>query len=311
MDMEEVGPFRPIARTVRQLSGGIRTRERIFIVLVIAPAVVYYLLLRYWPVLQTMELSLTNAQLYTQDYDFVGFRNFASIFGDMVFRKALWNTTYYAFATTIVGTALALVLAIALNPIPYGNGLLRLLFFLPQVTSAIAVATIWSWLFQARFGLLNYGLKALGFEPIPWLIDPKYALNSLVLMALWGSVGYSSILFVAGIRGIPKEYYEAAEIDGANRLQKHRRITLPLLSRVISFVLVTGIIGSFQVFAQVFLMTQGGPLNSTRTISLMIYQFAFNRLRIGEAAAMAVVLFLIVSVLTVIQLRIQKSDWEL
>jgi multiple sugar transport system permease protein len=256
-------------------------------------------------------LSFTDANLLSTDYSFTGINNFQFIFSDEVFRKALWNTTYYAFMTTFLGTTFALILAVFLNPIPYGNNFLRLLFFLPQITSAIAIATIWLWIFQARFGLLNFGLKMIGIGPIPWLIDPKYALNSLILMALWGGVGYSAIIFVAGIRGIPKEYYEAAEIDGANRLQINLKITLPLLSRVISFVLVTGIIGSFQVFAQVFLMTQGGPLDSTRTISLMIYQYAFNRLRVGESAAMAVVLFFIVSIFTIIQLRLQKSDWEL
>ena len=254
---------------------------------------------------------MTDAQLLSQNYEYIGLSNFVSIFSDTVFRKAVWNTTYYAFMTTILGTFLALILAIFLNPIRYGNNFLRLLFFLPQITSAIAIATIWLWLFQARFGLLNYGLKLIGLEPIPWLIDPKYALNSLILMALWGGVGYSSIIFIAGIRGIPNSYYEAASLDGANRLQMNIHITLPLLSRVISFVMITGIIGSFQVFSQVFLMTRGGPLNATRTISLMIYDFAFTRLRIGESAAMAVVLFLIVSVLTIAQLRLQRSDWEL
>jgi multiple sugar transport system permease protein len=299
--------FRPIPR----LFTGIRAKERIFIVLVVGPAIIYYVTLRYWPVLQTMRLSLTDAQLISPNYQFVGLDNFRFLVENQVFRRALSNTAYYAFVTTIAGTALALILAVFLDPIPQGNAFLRLLFFLPQVTSAIAIATIWLWLFQARFGLFNHVLKYFGIGPIPWLIDPKYALNSLILMALWGGVGYSAILFVAGIRGIPKEYYEAAEIDGANQLQMSLRITLPLLSRVISFVLVTGVIGSFQVFAQVFLMTGGGPLDSTRTISLMIYQYAFNRLRIGQAAAMAVVLFMIVSALTLVQLRLQRSDWEL
>jgi multiple sugar transport system permease protein len=289
---------------------GLRAKERIFILLVVVPAVTYYILLRYWPVVQTLSLSLTDAQLLSPSYNYIGIRNFTSIFDNEVFRKALWNTTYYAFITTIVGTAFALILAILLNPITYGNSIFRTLFFLPQVTSAIAIATIWLWLYQARFGLLNYLLSLIGFAPIPWLVDPRYALNSLVIMALWGGVGYSAIIFLAGIRGIPRTYFEAGAIDGANMLQMQFHITLPLLSRVISFVMVTGIIGSFQVFAQVYLMTQGGPLDSTRTLSLMIYQYAFNRLRLGESAAMAVVLFLVVSSLTLLQLKLQKNDWD-
>lgn len=292
-------------------AGGLRRRELLLILSTVGPAILYYLSLRYWPVLQTMLLSMTDAQLMTKDYNFIGAQNFIAIFTDKVFLKAIGNTTYYAFMTTILGTLLALILAFILNPIPHGNSLLRMLFFLPQVTSAIAIATIWLWLFQARFGLLNELLGLLGLSPIPWLASPKYALNSLILMALWGGVGYSSIIFIAGIRGIPRDYFEAARIDGASPLQMNLFITLPLLSRVITFIFVTGIIGSFQVFQQVFLMTRGGPLDSTRTISLMIYNTAFTRMRIGESASMAVVLFVIVSILTVVQLRMQRSDWEL
>lgn len=291
--------------------GGIRKRERTLILTVVGPAVLYYLVMRYWPVLQTLILSMTNAQLVSPDYQFIGLKNFETIFSDPVFQRALMNTTYYAFVTTITGTAIALMLAFLLNPIPYGNNFLRMLFFLPQVTSTIAIATIWLWLFQTRFGLLNHLLTSIGLAPVPWLTSPKTALNSLILMALWGGVGYSAIIFIAGIRGIPKEYFEAARIDGASPIQLNFFITLPLLSRVITFVTVTGIIGSFQVFQQVFLMTRGGPLDATRTISLMIYDTAFVRWRIGESASMAFVLFLIVSVLTVLQLRLQRSDWEL
>jgi ABC-type sugar transport system permease subunit len=297
--------------TSKKKVGGIRRRERILILSIVGPAVFYYLVMRYWPVLQTLILSMTNAQLINPTYQFVGLDNFETIFRDPVFLRAIFNTTYYAFVTTLSGTVIALLLAFILNPLPYGNSLLRMLFFLPQVTSIIAIATIWLWLFQTRFGLLNYLLISMGFDAIPWLTSPKTALNSLILMALWGGVGYSAIIFIAGIRGIPKDFFEAARIDGASPIQMNLFITLPLLSRVITFITVTGIIGSFQVFQQVFLMTRGGPLDATRTISLMIYDTAFIRWRIGESASMAFVLFLIVSVLTIVQLRIQRADWEL
>jgi ABC-type sugar transport system permease subunit len=136
-------------------------------------------------------------------------------------------------------------------------------------------------------------------------------MNSLILMSLWGGVGYGAIIFIAGIRGIPKEYFEAAMIDGASPLQVNWYVTLPLLSRVITFLVVTGFIGGFQVFQQVYLMTHGGPLNATRTIALSIYETAFNRLKIGTAASMAFILFIIVTTLTIIQMRIQRSNWEL
>jgi len=185
------------------------------------------------------------------------------------------------------------------------------LFYLPMITSGIAIATIWLWLYQARFGLFNQVLGYYGITPVPWLISKEWALPSLIIMAIWGGVGYDAIIFIAGIRGIPTEYNEAAKIDGATDWQMALYITLPLMSRVIVFIVVTSIIGSFQVFQQVFLMTRGGPLDSTRVISLSIYDYAFSRLKIGVSASMAFVLFIIVGVLTVIQLRMQREDWEL
>jgi multiple sugar transport system permease protein len=295
----------------RKFTGGVHRREYMMILIAVVPAIVYYSLMRYLPVLQTLQLSLTDAQLVRPEYRFVGLKNFITIFSDPIFLKAVGNTTYYAFVTTLLGTTLALVLAFILNPIPVGNNFLRMLFFLPQVTSAIAIATIWLWLYQPRFGLFNAVLGNFNLAMVPWLVSPKTALNSLILMALWGGVGYSAIIFIAGIRGIPTEYNEAAVIDGASPFQITWFITMPLLSKVIFFIVVTGVIGSFQVFQQVYLMTNGGPLNATRTISLSIYDTAFNHLKIGVAGAMAIVLFVIVSVLTIVQFRLQKEDFEL
>jgi multiple sugar transport system permease protein len=295
----------------KKLTGGVHRREYVMILIAVAPAVVYYTILRYLPVIQTLQLSLTDAQLVRRDYTFIGLKNFINIFTDPVFLKAIANTTYYAFVTTLLGTILALALAFILNPIPVGNNFLRMLFFLPQVTSAIAIATIWLWLYQPRFGLLNSVLGSFNLAAVPWLVSPRTALNSLILMALWGGVGYSAIIFIAGIRGIPLEYTEAAVIDGASPFQITWFITLPLLSKVIFFIVVTGVMGSFQVFQQVYLMTNGGPLDATRTISYSIYYTAFNQLKIGLAGAQAIVLFVIVTVLTLIQFRLQKEDFAL
>jgi ABC-type sugar transport system permease subunit len=246
-----------------------------------------------------------------KDYQFVGLENYVFIFKDPHFVKAIWNTTIYALSTTIITIILALILAYFLNPLPRGNNFMRMLFYLPMITSGIAIATIWLWLYQARFGLFNQVLGNFGVPPIPWLVSKEWALPSLIFMAIWGGIGYDAIIFVAGIRGIPMDYNEAAKIDGASNWQTAVHITLPLMSRVVTFVVVTGIIGSFQVFQQVFLMTRGGPLDATRVISLSIYDFAFSRLKTGISASMAAVLFIIVSVLTIIQLRMQREDWEL
>jgi ABC-type sugar transport system permease subunit len=294
----------------RRPLGGLHRREVSLRLSILVPAVLYYLLLRYYPVLQTLALSLTDAELLKPDYAYVGTKNFTLLFGDAVFVRVLRNTLYYAFATTFATTIIALALSFVLNPIPRGSELLRLLFYLPMVSSAIAVATIWLWLYQARFGLINAVLRAVGLGPVPWLTSPRWALPSLIIMGIWGGVGYSAIIFVAGLRGIPAELREAARIDGAGPISELRYITLPLLSRVVTFVLVTGMIGNFQVFQQVYLMTRGGPLDSTRVLALHIYDYAFRRLHIGQAAAMAVVLFVLVATLTVVQLRLQRSEWE-
>jgi multiple sugar transport system permease protein len=298
-------------RTVFGKFGGINGPKNRLAATVLIPTILYYLLFRYWPVIQTLFLSVTDAQLLKKDYQLVGLDNYFFIFKDPHFVKAIWNTTIYAFITTIFTIFFALILAYFLNPLPRGNNFMRMLFYLPMITSGIAIATIWLWLYQARFGLFNQVLGGFGISPIPWLISKQWALPSLIIMAVWGGVGYDAIIFIAGIRGIPTDYNEAAKIDGASNWQIAINITLPLMSRVITFVVVTSIIGSFQVFQQVFLMTRGGPLDATRVISLSIYDYAFSRLKTGISASMAAVLFIIVSVLTVIQLRMQREDWEL
>jgi multiple sugar transport system permease protein len=303
--------FTSRVKSILSIFGGIHGPKKRMTLFIVVPAILYYLILRYYPVFQTMILSLSDAKLLKTDYQFVGLENYAFIFNDPPFFKAILNTTIYAFATTVITVILALVLAFFLNPIPYGNNFLRLLFYLPMITSGIAIATIWLWLYQARFGLFNQVLGNFGILPVPWLISKEWALPSLIIMAIWGGVGYDAIIFIAGIRGIPTEYNEAAKIDGASDWQMALHITLPLMSRVVVFIVVTSIIGSFQVFQQVFLMTRGGPLDSTRVISLSIYEYAFSRMKIGVSASMAFVLFIIVGILTVIQLKMQREDWEL
>jgi multiple sugar transport system permease protein len=278
---------------------------------IVLPALIYYLLFRYYPVLRTLFLSTTDATLIDPNYQFIGLYNFQKVFSDPEFLQTLWNTTYYAFATTLLTTGLALIVAFIFDPIRRGVSILRLLYYLPTVTSAIAIATIWLWFYQPKFGLFNQVLSLVGLPMLPWLKSPDWAMPSLILMSIWGGVGFSALIFIAGLQGIPQDYIEAAKIDGARPLQIVRFIKLPLLSRVILFVVVTGIIGSFQVFQQVYLMTRGGPLGSTHVLALEIYQQAFQHLKIGLAATLSFVLFVIVSLLTVVQLRLQRHDWEL
>lgn len=290
---------------------GIRRAEYRFIAAVLVPTLLFYAIFRFYPVGYAFYMSLHDWKLLRADQFFTGLDNYRTILIDPLFQEVVRNTFYFAFGTTLLGTLVALTLAILLNPITWGSTLLRLIYFLPVMTSTIASATIWLWLYQTRFGLINQLLVLVGLPRVPWLQSAAWAMPSIILMSVWAGVGFTTIILLAGLRGIPSVYYEAASIDGATRLQQVRHITLPLLTPVLGFVVITGLISGFNVFQQVFLMTRGGPYNATRTISLHIYDYAFLRLMMGTAASMAFVMFAIVITMTLIQMRIQRIDWEL
>lgn len=293
----------------RKLS--VRRAERRFILAGMIPAVIFYLVFRFYPVGYAFYMSLHDWQLLGKTPVFTGFGNYARLLADPLFAKVIGNTFYFAILTTLLTTVISLSTAIILNPIGRGSTVFRLIYFLPVMTATIATATIWLWLYQARFGLFNQVLQLVGLPRIPWLISSTWAMPSIILMSVWGGIGFNVVIFLAGLRGIPREYYEAAAMDGASSPQMARRITVPLLSPVIAFVLATSLIGGFNVFQQVYLMTRGGPQDSTRVLALHIYEYAFLRLFMGQAAAMAFVLFAIVITMTVLQSRIQRVDWEL
>lgn len=309
MEQDQLTP-RPIQAKPSRPSG-IRRAETRFVATILVPAILFYLAFRVYPVLFALYMSLHDWKLLRTTQTFVGIQNYITLLADPLFLRVILNTFYFAIGATILGSLGALFLAILLNPIRRGSTLLRLIFFLPVMTSTIAIATIWLWLYQTRFGLLNQMLVMVGLPRVPWLISPEWAMPSIIFMSVWAGVGYTAIIFLAGLRGIPTLYYEAAAIDGATGWQRIRHITLPLLTPVIAFVVITGLIGGFNVFQQVFLMTRGGPYDSTRTIALQIYDYAFLRLFIGQAASMAFIMFALVIAMTLFQMRIQRIDWEL
>jgi multiple sugar transport system permease protein len=295
----------------RMRGSSVRRSEYRFIAIVLIPTMIFYALFRFYPVGFAFYMSLHDWKLLREQQLFVGISNYQTILQDALFLKVVGNTFYFTIAATILGTITALFLAVLINPIRRGSTLLRLIYFLPVMTSTIAIATIWLWLYQTRFGLFNQFMTLVGLPRIPWLQSPDWAMPSIILMSVWAGVGFTMIIFLAGLRSIPRTFYEAAEIDGATAFQQGRYITIPLIAPVTAFVVVTGLIGGFNVFQQVFLMTRGGPLDSTRTIALHIYDYAFLRHFIGTAASMAFVMFALVIVMTVLQLRIQRTDWEL
>lgn len=276
-------------------------REAIDCYVFISPAVIGLLLFMLGPILYSAYISFT-------DYDilgtptWIGLQNYVELMKDPFFWHSMKITFIYAGVSVPLGLVVSLFLAILLNQNLKGIYLFRVIYYLPAVISGVAVAMLWKWLFNPEFGLLNWFLGWFGIEGPMWIFSEDWALPSIILMSLW-SIGGSMLIYLAGLQGIPTEMYEAAEIDGANRVRKFISITIPMLSPVIFFNLVMGIIGSMQVFTEGYVMTQGGPNNSTLFAVLYLYRQAFSYLSMGYASAMAWVLFLIILGLTLLVFR--------
>lgn len=240
---------------------------------------------------------------------FIGFDNYVRLFGDEKFYAALLNTLKYIVICVPAIMILSLLIAIALNMKIRGIGIYRTLIYLPIITLPTAVGLVWKWLFNNQFGLINAGLSKLGIQGPAWLSDPNISLYAVCIVLIWSSIGTAVIIFLAGLQGISRTYYEAAEIDGASGIQKFFSITFPLLSPTTFMLLVTEIIGFFQVFDMIFLMispTSSG-MSGARSIVMLFYEEAFTKFNKGYGAAMANVLFLIILVITVIQMKLQKK----
>lgn len=239
------------------------------------------------------------------DKSFAGLSNFIGQFQNDVFWKSLYNTVLYTVLYIPIGVTLSLTLAIALNKIR-GKGIYRVLFFMPVVTSSVSVGVIWMWILNGDFGILNQLLEIVGINGPHWLTNTSLVMFSIVILSVWWQVGFNMIIFLAGLQGISNSYYEAAEIDGATGFQKFRHITIPMLSPTTFFVSIMAIISSFQVFDQAFVMTSGGPAKASYTIVYHIYDLAFDRFKMGEASAVAIVLFVIIMIFTLIQFKVSK-----
>ena len=239
---------------------------------------------------------------------FTGLEKYQWLFTDDTFWKSLWNTAYYTLATVPFIMVLALFLAMLLNMALPLKGVFRAAIYLPAVVSTVVVGMIFTWLFQDQVGLINYLLNLLGIESIQWANDPKFAMIMLVAATIWQRTGYNMVIYLAGLQGISQEYYEAAIVDGASNWQRFRYLTLPLLKTTHVFVMITCIIHSFRSFDLVYTMTKGGPLNSTKTMVMYIYELAFTRSQFGRASAAGVALFTIMVVLTAVRFMNNKAE---
>jgi len=269
------------------------------------PVIIAFLVFNLYPMALGLYLSFTRWDILSPP-TFIGLSNFADLFKDDLLWRAVLQTLYYAVASVAGATALSIALALTLNQRLKTIGFYRTFFFLPAVTSLVAIAMVWRWIYNTEFGVLNAFLGSLGINPVNWLGDPVLAMPAVILMSIWRSAGFNTVLFLAGLQGVPQEYYEAAEIDGASKWDRFVHITLPLISPTTFFVVVNGLIGSWQVFDQVYILTRGGPLLSTVTVVYLIYSNGFEWYKTGYAAAMAYGLFLIIIALTAIQFRLQK-----
>lgn len=273
--------------------------------LFISPWVIGFLVFTAGPMVTSFWLSLHKYDLHSME--FVGAENYRRLlFVDPLFWKALTNTLKYAIFSVPLGIAGSLAIAVLLNQKVRGIPVFRTLFYLPSLVPAVASALLWQWIFNADNGILNLGLGWFGLPAVQWLQDENWALPAFIIMSLWGIGGGRMVIFLAGLQGISDTYYEAARIDGASPIQQFRNVTLPLLSPVMFFNLILGLIGSFQVFTTAYIMTGGGPNNSTLFYALYLFRNAFEYFKLGKASALAWILFVILLGLTLIQFRLSK-----
>ena len=296
-------------RNNRPFRLSMNAREQVAGYLFVAPLMIGLIVLSLIPVIASLLLSFTNWNFVAgiEAIRFSGLENFEKLYHDSSFLKSLVNNLIFV-VTVPVTMILALVLAIAIDKHVYIKNLFKVIYFLPYISSVVAVAMVWQVLFHPSLGPVNSTLMSLGIDnPPKWLADIKFALPSLMMIQVWIMLGYNIIIYIAGLQSIPRDLYEAAEIDGANAWVKFRRITVPCISPTTFFLLVTGIIGTFKIFDLIQVLTQGGPANSTTVIVYELYDTAFVQLKTGYASSMALILFLICLLITTLQMAAQKK----
>jgi ABC-type sugar transport system permease subunit len=258
------------------------------------------------PILASLVMSFTKWDFVTPP-EFVGVQNYVQMLTrDRLFWKVLGNTFRYVLMSVPLSATIPLILAVLLNQKVPGITFYRIAFFLPLVTSVVAIGLLWRWMYDSDFGLFNYILQSFGIQGPRWLSDTNLAMPAVVFATVWQGLGYNIIIYLAGLQGIPEHLYEAATIDGAGDLQKFLRITIPMLTPQIFFVLVVSFIGGFQSFGLIYVMTQGGPVNSTNVYVYYLWQTAFSSAKMGYASALSWVLTLIMVAATYLQVRLSR-----
>ena len=292
-------PIRRRRRGVRRVLFEMRKEWSAYAML--SPSIILIGIFTLFAVGFSLYLSFHQWDILNPSKPYVGLQNYRELRSDAYFRQAVKNTAYFTLATVPLSVAFGLLIALLLNRQIRGRAVFRTLFYLPVVTPLIVSGLIWKWVLDGDFGLLNYYIGKIGISPQLWLSNPSLAMPSVIAMSVWANVGFTMLVYLAGLQAIPQEYYEAASVDGAGRWRQFRHVTLPLLAPSTFFICVYLIIASFQVFDQIFVMTNGGPLRATTTVVYYIWQAGFQQFTMGYAAAMAYGLFAIIFVFTIIQ----------
>jgi multiple sugar transport system permease protein len=297
---------KPALRRNRGLSR-LRWDEAKWAYIFLLPNLIIFSIFTIYPVFASFYYSLNEWTLQSP-MKFIGLTNYANLFGDEIFRQVLFNTLYYTAGVIPFQTALALLIAVGLNQkIRFMTGY-RALFFVPVVTSMVAVSIVWQWMYQPEYGVINSLLRSVGIEGPNWLFSRQWSMPAVIAMSIWKNVGYSIVLYLAALQGVPESFYESAMIDGANAWQRFWRITFPMISPTTFFIIVLSVIGSFQSFDQIYVMTGGGPVRATSVIVHYLYQNGFQWFNMGYAAAIAYVLFAMLLILTIVQWT-YRSRW--
>lgn len=273
------------------------------------PILIYFCIFVFGPIIASLVMMFFDWNGFGPLHlaRFVGTANVRELFTDDHFLGSFQNTFLYAAVVVGSGVVLGLGLALVLNNVTKFVGFIRATYYLPVMLPLTAMSLLWLMMYQMRYGLFNQLLATVGLGPVAWLINPDIALLSIALMVIWKGLGWYMVIFLAGLKAIPEEFYEAAHVDGANAWQQFWKITLPLLRPTLLFVLIVTMIGSLQVFSPVFIMTQGGPANATNVVVYWIYMTAFSFSRFGYATAQAVFLFTVIMIITLVQMRIFRE----
>jgi len=278
--------------------------ERIRPYAMVSPSILIFAIFFIYPILFMIYLSTFSWDFVSPTKTFVGFQNFVDLFKEEGFRQVIRNSTIYTMLSVTLTTGIALAAAIWLNRSTWLHGFVQGAIFSPHIISLVSISLLWSWLMDPEYGLLNWVIGLVGIAPSGWLNDPSTSLFSLVLVAIWKNVGFNTLVFIAGLQSIPKDIYEAADLDRSKPWTTFYRLTLPMLSPTVFFLVVINMIDSFKVFETIAIMTQGGPINTTNTLVYYIYEYGFRYFKIGYASAAGVVLLVIIGVLTILYFKL-------